>query len=234
MMIRSIFLLYFLIIFLICSVLGCESVYYELDPLPKYTGKTIYFPKDKFSTDNDLDYIEIQANSIMLSLFKEPSMLGLSKDTEREIYRFLLLDGNNHKPLCVRIEIKRSKKSLLYLKILQEQYKGDYLIGKIICDSVIDITEKEIQKFKTQLSKVNFWKVKPDDFPGYIIKEDGSMVASSGGAKWVFEGIKNGKYQIFIVSDPALSYQNIDQIIELKKIFINLAKIDMETVKKDS
>jgi hypothetical protein len=192
------------------------------------TEEIKYFPEGQFELDAEIDRNDIQWFSYYLSLMQEPSLWEISKKSKDEIYRFLLLRSSKN-TVCVRVEIRQSGGASVYIKMLQ--YKGggyNTYKEKLIIDESKSVSKNDLMTLITELDKTKFWEIKPSDYPAVKILESGAMVGISGGSTWVFEGIKNSKYQAFSVPNPTDHYFRADTMVELGKTFLEIADFKVD------
>ena len=196
-----------------------------------YAGETMYFPEGTFEQRDELKELDreaIKGFSHFLSTMQEPSLWEISNKTKKEIYRFVLA-RTFQITVCIRVEIQKSGNALVFLKVVP--YGIEPHPENLSTDECKNASQNDVSTLKAKISKVNFWKIKPSDYPSLIEGEDGSFTVMADGTSWFFEGIKNGKYQAFSVPNPTAPLFKADEMVELGKIFLSLAKIEVENLR---
>ena len=161
---------------------------FETLPIP-IDSAILYFktkPNSHDTTRNAIDSFSNSWYSKMLFAFKEPVLKSYKSD--KEIYRFTWLRTFNH-PVSVRLE-KQGDIVKLFSKVLNGA--GGYEPGKIIFDTIINLTQKQVDIMNFKLDNARFWNLQTEsrEYNG----EDGS--------EWIIEVVKNNKYHMVVRWTP--------------------------------
>jgi len=149
-------------------------------------GKNVelqYFPSGNLGEAEVLRESARKHYSECLAAFDEPSFWRLSEDSRAECYRFLWL-RTFHPAICVRIDITSKGTSELTKKTGTGEC-GFGGVGRLTLNKTGWLTKNETGKFLAQLDVYKIW-----DEPA--LEERNGL----DGARWIFEGIKGGKYHV--------------------------------------
>lgn len=162
----------------------------KFDSLPLPTeSATFYFvmkPNWQDTTINAVDCFINSWYSKMLFALHEPVLKHYNGD--KEIYRFTWLRTFNH-PVSVRLE-KQGDNVKLFSNVCDGA--GGYEPGKIIFDTTINLTEKQVDTTNIKLDNAKFWELKTES------REDSGM----DGSEWIMEVFKNNKYHMVVRWTP--------------------------------
>jgi hypothetical protein len=162
----------------------------KFDSLPLPTDSaTFYFktkPKWQDTTINAVDSFVNSWYSKMLFALQEPVLKKYNSD--KEIYRFTWLRTFNH-PVSVRLE-KQGDIVKLFSKVCNGA--GGYEPGKIIFDTTINLTQKQVDTTNIKLDNAKFWTLKTES------TEDNG----TDGSEWIIEVFKNNKYHMVVRWTP--------------------------------
>jgi hypothetical protein len=141
-------------------------------------GKSGYFPKNKFSGkwEKRDDFINDWYGNNLKAMNEKP-LLDVVDDAE--IYRFLWLRTFHH-PIFVKV-VSYQGEIKLFTKELDGA--GGYEPGKIIRNNEFALKQEDLCEFLSLLEKADYWNLP--------INKDNSGI---DGAKWILEGVKNGRY----------------------------------------
>jgi hypothetical protein len=167
----------------------------------------------KDTVANALDTFVNSWYSKMLFALKEPILKNYKGD--KEIYRFTWLRTFNH-PVSVRLE-KQGDIVKLFSKVCDGA--GGYEPGKIIFDTTINLTEKQVDTTNIRLDKAKFWTLKTES------REDNGM----DGSEWIIEVFKNDKYHMVIRWTPekGTTFRSIGEYL------ISISQIQNEMTGRD-
>lgn len=157
-------------------------------PLP-IDSATFYFktkPNWQDTTINAVDSFVNSWYSKMLFSLQEPVLKNYNGD--KEIYRFTWLRTFNH-PVSVRLE-KQGGIVKLFSKVCDGA--GGYEPGKIIVDTTINLTKKQVDTTNIKLDNANFWTLQTES------REDNGL----DGSEWIIEVFKNNKYHMVVRWTP--------------------------------
>ncbi len=134
-----------------------------------------------FDSSQQLDDFHIAWYSKHLAAMQEPSLWRTPPDAE--IYRVLWLRSFDA-PMIFHLTIKPDRSSELVTK--QTNGRGGYEPGRVIIKQSTQIDKDETQILLATLMRLKFWgaQTKDPEPSGY------------DGARWVIEGVKNGKYHV--------------------------------------
>ena len=169
------------------KTIGSNSKFDKL-PLP-IDSATFYFrtkPNLQDTTINAIDSFSNSWYSKMLFALEEPILKDYNG--EKEIYRFTWLRTFNH-PVSVRLE-KQSDIIKLFSKVCSGA--GGYEPGKIIFDTTITLTQRQVDTINIKLDNARFWILPTES------KEDNGM----DGSEWIIEVFKNNKYHMVVRWTP--------------------------------
>lgn len=122
----------------------------------------------------------------MLYSLQEPVLKNYNGN--KEIYRFTWLRTFNH-PVSIRLE-KQGDIVNLFSKVCDGA--GGYEPGKIIFNTTINLTEKEVDIANITLDNAKFWTLQTES------KEDNGK----DGSQWIIEVFKNSKYHMVVRWTP--------------------------------
>jgi hypothetical protein len=150
---------------------------------------TFYFktkPNWQDTTVNAVDSFRNSWYSKMLFAMKEPVLKNYNGD--KEVYRFTWLRTFNH-PVSVRLE-KQGDIIKLFSKVCDGA--GGYEPGKIIFDTTINLTQKQVDTTNLKLDNARFWTLQTES------RDTNGM----DGSEWIIEVYKNGKYHMVVRWTP--------------------------------
>lgn len=157
-------------------------------PLP-IDSAAFYFetkPNWKDTTINAVDSFVNSWYSKMLFALHEPVLKNYRGD--KEIYRFTWLRTFNH-PVSVRLE-KQGDIVKLFSKVCDGA--GGYEPGKIIFDTTINLTEKQVDTTNFKLDNAKFWTLQTES------REN----IGTDGSEWIVEVFNNNKYHMVVRWTP--------------------------------
>lgn len=190
---------------------------YKFDTLLSPKDSTAFYFKSKphwqDTTNNALDTFANSWFSQMLFALKEPILKDYKGD--KEIYRFTWLRTFNH-PVVIRLEKQRNI-IVLFSKV--SDGAGGYEPGKIIFDTTINLTQKQVDTINLKLDNAEFWA-----FPSVSLDDTGS-----DGSEWIIEVFKNNKYHMAVRWTPVkgTAFRAIGEyLISISKIKGEIGVID--------
>lgn len=176
-----------------------------------------YFPKGRLDPKSTVkDNYRIERYSKFLNAMQEPSLWEMSQAGTNEAYRFLLLRFSDE-PACVRVEIDGSGNVTVCKKTTGG--KGGAQPEDLKINETKNLSSSDIQSLLTEINNTKFWDLKSSDFPG-----DSASINKSKTSKWIFEGIKDGNYQVIEISTPQTG--TADAIMALGKAFLATSTLD--------
>ncbi len=122
----------------------------------------------------------------MLFALKEPILKDYNGS--KEIYRFTWLRTFHH-PISIRLE-KQAGIVKLFSKVCDGS--GGHNPGKIIVDTTINLTQKQVDTTNIQLNNAGFWTLQTE------LTEDSGM----DGSEWIIEVYKNKQYRMVVRWTP--------------------------------
>jgi hypothetical protein len=178
---------------------------------------TFYFetkPNWQDTTINAVDSFSNSWYSKILFALHEPVLKNYYGD--KEIYRFTWLRTFNH-PVSIRLE-KQGDIIKLFSKV--SNGAGGYEPGEIIFDTIINLTEKEIDTINFKLDKAKFW----------TLQTDSSADNGKDGSEWIIEVCKNNKYRMVVRWTPekATDFRRIGEYL------ISISRIQNEMTGRDN
>ena len=177
-----------------------------------------YFPAGKLEpTSTVKDNYKTKRYAKFLSAMQEPSLWEMSKTTKNEIYRFLLLRFSDD-PVCVRVEISESGDVAVYKKTTSG--RGGAQPGDLKINETKNVSISDVQALLAQINNAKFWDLKIEEFSSYKL----SVTDSS---KWIFEGVKDGNYQLIEIATPQEGTAD-DVILSMGKSFLSTAGMEVE------
>jgi hypothetical protein len=136
-----------------------------------------YFPPGTLARDGEY--------SRFLKALHEPSLWELSqRDPHAEVYRFFWLRPFHH-PISVRLAVRTSGSGWIYAHITTG--KGGYEPGHINRISHSWMTKGKTQSLLAAFENAGFWNLPTVQDP---------KLMRPGGAQWIFEGVRDGKYHV--------------------------------------
>ena len=111
----------------------------------------------------------------MLFVLQEPVLKNY--DGDKEVYRFTWLRTFNH-PVSIRLE-KQGDIVKLFSRVCNSA--GGYDPGKIIFDTTINLTQKQVDTTNIKLDDAKFWTLQTE------ARED----IGKDGSEWIIEIFKN-------------------------------------------
>jgi len=144
-----------------------------------------YFSEKALSDDPWSDHFKAVWYSQELGCLKEPSLLDLSKDESREVYRFLWVRSFDH-PVAIRLEVRADETGMLTTKVANGEAGFLKTITHLIEDISRPLTREQTHAFLAQVKRSQFWLL-----PSSVNDQTGT-----DGAQWIIEGVKNGKYHV--------------------------------------
>lgn len=186
-----------------------------------YTEENVeYFPVGKLDPSSSVkDKYRRQRYSKFLDAMQEPSLWELSKTSKNEVYRFLLLRFSDD-PVCIRVEITGSGDAKVYCKTTSGS--GGAKPGDLKKNEMKDVSNNNIQDLLTLISTSKFWDIQVSDFISYD-----ASVSRTESSKWIFEGIKNGDYQLIEVGSPTTKAED-EIILALGKAFLSASGLEVD------
>jgi hypothetical protein len=148
-------------------------------------AQDVYFPEKALSGDPWSDHFKSVWYSQELGCLKEPSLLDLSKDESREVYRFLWVRSFDH-PVAIRLEVRADGTGMLTTKVANGEAGFLKTITHLIEDISRPLTREQTHAFLAQVKRSQFWLL-----PSSINDQTGT-----DGAEWIIEGVKSGKYHV--------------------------------------
>ncbi len=125
------------------------------------------------------DEIKSRWYAEQLKALGEPDFETFKNSAEEEAYRFIWL-RTFHNPVAVRVVVKKSNQSVLYLKVTNGA--GGYEPGEIIKEKEIELGGNQIDDLRRIVKSNKFWEEKQFDEIGL------------DGAQWIVEVKCGGDY----------------------------------------
>jgi len=138
------------------------------------------------TTRDALDTFVNSWYSHMLFALREPVLKDYKGD--KEIYRFTWLRSFNH-PAVIRLE-KQGDIVRLFSKV--SNGAGGYEPGKIILDTTLSVTQKQVDTIKQKIELANFW----------TLQTESRDTNGLDGSEWIIEVYKNGNYHMVVRWTP--------------------------------
>ena len=157
-------------------------------PLPQ-VSTALYFktkPNWQDTTRDALDSFVNSWYSHILFALKEPILKDYKGD--KEVYRFTWLRSFNH-PVVIRLE-KQGNSFRLFSKV--SDGAAGYEPGKIIFDTTLNLTQKQIDTINHQLEKAKFWTLQTET-------RDNN---GKDGSEWIIEVFKDNQYHMAVRWTP--------------------------------
>jgi hypothetical protein len=154
-----------------------------------------YFPPGVLDTTPQGHELKAGWYGKQLKALHEPSLWELSRnDPKVEAYRFLWLRSLHH-PVAVRLVVRQGGSGWMHVRMTSGQ--SGYETGRIIRYGVSWLTKSKTQSLVAALAAADFWNLPTlvgvnEARPGL----DGTVGIGLGGAQWVVEGVKDGRYHV--------------------------------------
>jgi len=153
----------------------------------------VYFPKEMFydSERKIFDMIAMKWYSRQLDALNEPVLYN--SKTINEAYRFTYLRSYDE-PVAVRIENENGQ---VYLYTKMTDGKGGEDPGGLIIHTKKMLSMEQWDHFCSLIEKINYWKMEAKEKDVLPKKEKGvieTVLIKSGGAQWILEGVRRGRY----------------------------------------
>ncbi len=164
------------------------NIKFDTLPLP-IDSFSFYFETKSNWKDTIADALDTFVNSWyskMLFALKEPILKDYKGN--KGIYRFTWLRTFNH-PVSIRLE-QQGDIVKLFSKICNGA--GGYEPGKIIFDTAISLTQKQVDTINLKLDNAKFWVLQTES------REDNG----TDGSEWIIEVVKNNKYHMVVRWTP--------------------------------
>lgn len=139
-----------------------------------------YFPRGAFYPEPQREKFIVEWYTQHLTAMGEQSLLSQTESSP-ESYRFLWLRSFHH-PVAVRVWGAGDGH---FINVKQMDGAGGYQPGKLITDQTRPLTNAEWDHFLSLLDRSCYWQLRPE------IDE-----AGFDGARWILEGIKEGRYHV--------------------------------------
>ncbi|MBZ0167516.1 MAG: hypothetical protein K8I00_11975, partial [Candidatus Omnitrophica bacterium] len=110
------------------------------------------------------------------------SLYQQSNNKDLHAYRFLWL-RSFHDPICLRLTINNNGTGILTVK--STDGAGGYDAGKLVNDYEVLMTVEQVSTFVEKIRQAKFWKM-----------PERKMIIGLDGARWILEGLKEGRYHI--------------------------------------
>lgn len=172
-----------------------------------------YFPVEAFGKKDAHGDLFAGLYSRHLSSMDEPSLWQASPSGNLHAYRFLWL-RTFHQPVAVRLQVEESETGLLIAKV--SDGKGGYEPGRLVFNETSRLSRQEVERFIQLLSEFGFWE-QP------TIEESGGI--GIDGARWVLEGLQNGRYHVLSRWSPRAG-----AFRETALMLLKLAEIKVERI----
>ena len=202
-----------------CSIETKESaeVNNHFDTLPLHEDSTVLYFKTKpnwqDTTRDALDSFVNSWYSHMLFALKEPILKDY--DGAKEVYRFTWLRSFNH-PVVIRLE-KQGDSVRLISKV--SDGAAGYEPGKIFFDTILNITQKQVDVINHHLNSAKFWTLQTE-----TRDNDGK-----DGSEWIIEVYKDNQYHMAVRWTPmkGTAFRRIGEYM------LSISQINNETGKHD-
>lgn len=153
----------------------------------------VYFPKELYydSAPKIYDTTHMKWYSRQLDALDEPVLYN--SKTIKEAYRFTYLRSYDE-PLAVRIENENGQ---VYLYTKLTDGKGGEDPGGLIIHTKKMLSMEQWDHFCSLVEKINYWKMEAKEKDVLPKKEKGvieTVLIKSGGAHWILEGVRRGRY----------------------------------------
>ena len=180
-----------------------------LSAITTFAGQPDYFP------DGTIDDFCEQWYGEHLSVMNEPSLYPSAEDSSNEIYRFTLLPTWG-RSVSIRVEVK---KSIITIHTVKLTGSGGYDPGEIKFRKTLTLNPNQSSELIGKLNSLNFFSMSLEDDTN-----------GRDGSKWIFEGVKNGKYHVISRWCPDVYYTEKRNLVE----FVSTCNLMLEYLKKDS
>lgn len=141
--------------------------------------KNGFFPKLMLDSKEWSDDFRNNWYGKHLKSMNEP-LVANTENKGKEVYRFLWLRTFHH-PIAIRVERTNGEISLF---AKEDRGAGGYEPRGIIKDYKRQITEDEWCKFLSLVDESDYWRLGEEESAGF------------DGARWVLEGVKEGRYHL--------------------------------------
>jgi hypothetical protein len=158
-------------------------------------SQTAYFPPGTLDGTEQASHFKEEWYSGQLRALKEPSLWELSKTQKTQTYRFLWLRSFHH-PISVRLDIRQDGTGLLTTKATSGQ--GGYKPGALVMNKTRALTKEQTTWALDRINEIGFWGLPTYEKPKESVGANGEKTVEIGvdGAQWIFEGVKDGQYQV--------------------------------------
>jgi len=171
----------------VCSITMLESykmkksisIILTLIAITTLAGQPDYFPAGTIR-----DFTE-EWYGKHLTAMEEPSLYPLAKDASKEIYRFTMLPSGE-RPISVRIELTNDIANVTSVKLTGF---GAYEPGDIEFKETDVLDATKTADLIKKIYSLNFTSIP-------TLEEDWDRSMKLGGSRWIFEGVKDGKYHV--------------------------------------
>ncbi|WP_147205214.1 hypothetical protein [Segetibacter aerophilus] len=170
-------------------------------PLPADSA-TFYFKIKTNWQDTTRDALDTFVNtwySKMLFALKEPVLKDYKAG--KEVYRFTWLRTFNH-PVVIRLE-KQGDIVRLFSKV--SDGAGGYEPGKIIFDTTVNLTSKQIDTINSRLDTAKFW----------LLQTEANNNNGNDGSEWIIEVYKDKHYHMAVrwTPDKGTAFRSIGEYL---------------------
>lgn len=167
------------------SIIDIKISLFDYEPFQIFTKTDTLLKTKVFKVDTI--YIGSNSSETLKVTFNEEPLFN--KITSKEIYRFIWIRTFHH-PIVIRIEKFENTYQLFY-KILEGA--GGYKWGEIKKEGTRILSPEEWQTFKSLLSNLKYWNLKPG-------KQEGPI--GNDGSTWSLEGLYKNKYNYVTTWTP--------------------------------
>ena len=133
---------------------------------------------------------ELASASQLLADLQEPSLLSSATNATVHSYRLLFLPGLAN-PVCVRIDVETNGTAIVSTKVVDAS-KTTQAKTVLKSDETIRLDPDRVRLFADALHRSTFWKAPSTQQEKAVL--DGST--------WIFEGVREGRYQIVKRDNP--------------------------------
>ncbi|GEO11104.1 hypothetical protein SAE01_36000 [Segetibacter aerophilus] len=163
---------------------------------------TFYFKIKTNWQDTTRDALDTFVNtwySKMLFALKEPVLKDYKAG--KEVYRFTWLRTFNH-PVVIRLE-KQGDIVRLFSKV--SDGAGGYEPGKIIFDTTVNLTSKQIDTINSRLDTAKFW----------LLQTEANNNNGNDGSEWIIEVYKDKHYHMAVrwTPDKGTAFRSIGEYL---------------------
>lgn len=142
-----------------------------------------FFPSGVFSEKPDADRFNREWYIKHLTALKETGVYGQKKDQKATVFRFLCL-RTYEAPFVIRVEQTADGAGMLFFK--QSDGTGGYKPGVIVTNKKVKLDKKQMQSLVEKFEGKQFFTLDSRNVGG----------TSLDGARWLIEGVHNGKYNL--------------------------------------